>query len=264
MVTEFPSHIIVMIITAMIGTAIAIWLILSETLTQLSLSPHVKRGWRWGVAIGLAVWFTIRFALALNPPNGAVIGTPLILTFLGLGVLAGLLPLFLSPVFRQIIRAVPETWIVGIHAIRIFGFAFLALADMRLLPNEFALPAGYGDVAVGLLALGVIYLLVKQSPYARGLAVVWNVLGLIDLVVALVTGGTYIAGFVPQLVASGISPLYLNYVLIIPTFGVPLFILLHVYSLIQLASSRIQTITRVGDKLTQSSVVPSEQRSSYS
>jgi membrane protein implicated in regulation of membrane protease activity len=85
---------------------------------------------------------------------------------------------------------------------------------------------------------------------------VWNVLGLIDLGVALATGGTYIARFAPQLVAAGISPLYLNYVLIIPTFGVPLFILLHVYSLIQIASPRTEMIARAGDVLSRASVVP--------
>jgi hypothetical protein len=89
-------------------------------------------------------------------------------------MLAGILPLLISPTFRQIVRAVPETWLVGIQAIRVAGFLFLALMDMKLLPAEFALPAGYGDVTVGLLALGMVYLLANRKPYARALAIGWK------------------------------------------------------------------------------------------
>jgi hypothetical protein len=156
-----------------------------------------------------------------------------------LGLLAGILPLLLSPVFRQIIRAVPATWLVGIHAIRLAGFNFLALMDMKLLPAEFALPAGYGDMTVALLALGLVYLLVKRKPYARALAIGWNGLGLLDFVVALTTGFMIVGPFTAQVAASGVSPLYLNYVAIVPSFGVPLFTLLHIYSLFQLLSARV-------------------------
>ena len=43
----------------------------------------------------------------------------------------GILPLLISPVFRQIVRAMPETWLVGIHTIRVVGFVFLALLDRK-------------------------------------------------------------------------------------------------------------------------------------
>jgi hypothetical protein len=110
--------------------------------------------------------------------------------------------------------------------------------DMQLLPGEFALPAGYGDMTVGLLALGMVYLLAQRKPYARVLAIGWNLLGLLDFVGALITGILYIGPFAAQLAASGISPLYVNYVLIVPSFGVPLYTLLHIYSLFQLVSAR--------------------------
>jgi hypothetical protein len=48
----------------------------------------------------------------------------------------------------------------------------------------------------------------------------------------------YIGPFAAQLAAHGTSPLYLNYVLIVPAFGVPLYTLLHIYSLFQLLSAR--------------------------
>jgi hypothetical protein len=71
--------------------------------------------------------------------------------------------LLISPTFRQLVRAIPETWLVGIHTIRVAGFLFLALMDMGLLPAEFALSASYGDMIVGLLALAMVYLLAKRK-----------------------------------------------------------------------------------------------------
>jgi hypothetical protein len=238
MTLGFPTNTVAAIIAAMIGAGAAAWFSLARGLGQLSVAPHIQRRWRWGGAIMLLAWLLVILALAANPPGGAILGAPYVVAFLGLGLLAGILPLLLSPTFRQIVRAIPATWLVGIHAIRLLGILFLALMDMHLLPGAFALPAGYGDITVGLLALGVVYLLAKRKPYAPTLAIGWNVLGLLDFVGALTTGILFIGPFAAQLAASGFSPLYVNYVLIVPSFGVPLYTLLHVYSLFQLLSAR--------------------------
>jgi hypothetical protein len=58
-------------------------------------------------------------------------------------------------------------------------------------------------------------------------------LGLLAFVVALITGESSLGPFAAQVAAAGISPLYLNYVFIVPTYVVPLFTLLHIYSLFQ-------------------------------
>lgn len=56
------------------------------------------------------------------------------------------------------------------------------------LPGLFALPAGIGDVATGLLALLVAYAWYSGKPYARGAAIAWNLFGMADLVDAVVLG----------------------------------------------------------------------------
>jgi hypothetical protein len=239
----FPTNTVLLIIAVMIGVGAGSWLILSQGLSQIPVAPRLKRTWRWAGAIVLITWLLSRLALALHPPGGVVSRVSVTITFLGLGMLAGVLPLLISPVFRQVVRAAPQTWLVGIQTIRVAGFLFLALMDMKLLPAEFALPAGYGDMTVGVLALAMIYLLAKRTPYARGLAIGWNLLGLLDLAVALTTGILYTGPFAVQLAASGVPLLYLNYVLIVPAFGVPLFALLHLYSLFQLVSVRADETT---------------------
>jgi hypothetical protein len=261
MALGFPTNTVVAIIAAMLGASAGAWFSLARGLRQLSLAPHFQRRWRWGAAIVLLTWLLVVLALAVNPPGDAVLGAPYVIAFLGFGLLAGLLPLLLSPTFRQIVRAIPATWLIGIHAIRLLGFLFLALMDMRLLPAQFALPAGYGDMIVGLLALGMVYLLGQRRPYARVLGIGWNLLGLLDFVGALITGILYIGPFAAQLAASGVSPLYVNYVLIVPTFGVPLYTLLHIYSLFQFLSARGGQATPGLEAPLHPPVFASEQRS---
>jgi hypothetical protein len=242
----FPTHTVILIVATMIASASAAWFLVSQGLRRISLAPPGLRAWRWGAALVLAAGLLLRLALAAYPPAGPALATQFTITFgfLGAVMLAGILPLLVSPRFRQLLRSIPASWPVGVHAVRLAGFLFLALLDMRLLPAEFALSAGYGDMAVGLLALGLVFLLARGTPGVRPLLVVWNGLGLLDFAAALVTGGLYLPPFAARLAAAGVSLDYLNYVLVIPAFGVPLYALLHLYSLYQIAARRREEAMR--------------------
>lgn len=233
---NFPTNIVVLITAAMIQAGVCAWLLLSATLARLPLSQQTKRNWRWGVGAFLAAWLAVRLVMQISPPSGGVLGAKATVAFCVFGIFAGTLPLWISSTFRQIIHRTPATWIIGIQAGRFVGGLFLALLDMKLLPAEFALPAGYGDVTVATLSMVVVYLLATKRPYARAAAIGWNLLGILDFIVALVTGVTYIPPFVRHLALTGASTLYVNYVLVIPAYGVPLMSLFHIYSLHQLFS----------------------------
>src|SRR5262249_24538105 len=146
-VIGYPTNIVILIVATLAALGFGAWLILSRTLQQFP--QGIARNWRWSAGIVLAAWFIARLALAGFPPGGEVQGAPYLIAFLVTGIVVGLLPLVRSPTFRQIVHAIPETWLVGVHAIRVMGVLFVALVDMKLLPAEFGLSAGYGDVAVG-------------------------------------------------------------------------------------------------------------------
>jgi hypothetical protein len=107
---------------------------------------------------------------------------------------------------------------------------------MRLLPAQFALPAGYGDIIVALTAPLVVYALNK--PFGRELAIAWNILGLLDFAIALVTGTVFIGPYVRQVAQNGHSIAYLDYVLMIPGFAVPILVLIHINSLFGLLTGK--------------------------
>jgi hypothetical protein len=96
--------------------------------------------------------------------------------------------LLLSPTFRRIVAAVPQHWLIGIQTFRILGSAWLVRYFAGQLPGSFALPAGIGDVATGLLAPFVAYAWYSGKPTVRGAAIAWNLFGMADLVNAVALG----------------------------------------------------------------------------
>ncbi|MDB5306962.1 MAG: hypothetical protein JWO38_1164 [Gemmataceae bacterium] len=137
-----------------------------------------------------------------------------------------------SGVFRQFVLSldlriltVAQTWRVG-------GIVFLVLHQRGALPGVFALPAGWGDIAIGITAPVLAWYWKPPFPYKT--FIVWNVLGGLDLVMAVSLGVLASAtpvGILAGDVTTGIMsqfPLSL-----IPTFFVPLFLILHLISLIR-------------------------------
>ena len=131
-----------------------------------------------------------------------------------------------------VLDATPLSWLVGIQAYRVVGAMFLVLWGMGRLPGVFALPAGIGDVTVGVLAVVIAARLGAGRPSARAAVFGWNIFGLLDFVVALATGFLTSPGPLQLLSLDRPNLLATAYPLaMIPTFLVPLSIILHGISL---------------------------------
>ena len=119
------------------------------------------------------------------------------------------------------------------HTLRVVGVLFLILMAQGQLPAAFALPAGLGDIAIGVAAPFVARRLARGTGRAR--AVRFNVLGILDLVVAAGIG-FLLFGLVevtPSTEALRLLPLAL-----IPTAPVPLALALHIVSLRRLRAAK--------------------------
>jgi hypothetical protein len=125
-------------------------------------------------------------------------------------------------------------WLTAIQGWRIIGGMFLVLMSVGLLPGAFAWPAGIGDMTVGIYAPFVVYALVRRASGWRGHVILLSILGLVDFAGAIGTG--VMAGNNPLGVLRGpvttdiMQRLPLS---IIPTFGVPAWILVHWISLLK-------------------------------
>jgi hypothetical protein len=121
------------------------------------------------------------------------------------------------------------------HSFRVAeGVVFLASMALGYLPALFAIPAGLGDIAIGIAAPFVAQRL--NSGTGDRAARRFTLLGMADLIVALALGGLVgfmLLPFIPAAPAISSLPIVL-----IPTVGVPLLLALHVTSLSVLRSAR--------------------------
>jgi hypothetical protein len=130
--------------------------------------------------------------------------------------------------FREFALSLNPRILTSAQSWRIIGFTFVVLEARGVLPGIFALPAGYGDMAIGATAAFVAWKL--ANPAHRNTFVLWQILGIVDLVVAVTLGTT--AGLLnPH--GPGMLPLTVLPLSLIPTFLVPLFTILHVICIAQ-------------------------------
>jgi hypothetical protein len=142
-------------------------------------------------------------------------------------VVAGI-ALWRSESVARLVSAIPLHWLVAAQVYRVMGGIFLVLwADGRL-PWQFALPAGTGDVATGTVAVVVAAQLAQNAIGARRATYAWSLFGIADLVVAITMGAMTSPGQ-PHLLAFDAPNLLMTaYPLVmVPTFGVPLALMLH-------------------------------------
>jgi hypothetical protein len=76
--------------------------------------------------------------------------------------------------------------ILLLHALRHLGLMFLAPGAVDPgIPKQFAYPAAFGDLIAAVLALIAIAAVVSRSWFARPLVGLFNVVGTIDLLIAI-------------------------------------------------------------------------------
>jgi hypothetical protein len=153
---------------------------------------------------------------------------PTIMLGLTIPLIVAAVGLRLSGAIARLISAIPLQWIVAAQVYRVGGGIFLVLwADGRL-PWQFALPAGIGDVATGLLAVVVAAQLARNAAGALSAVYAWCLFGIADLVVAVAMGAMTSPGRPHLLAYEAPNLLITSYPLVmIPTFAVPLALILH-------------------------------------
>jgi hypothetical protein len=198
--------------------------------------PTGLNGIRLSVTLVLTAWFLLVVSLGavgafVGPPEtppfpiAIAVGAPLLLFFAWLR---------LSQSFRDFVLSLDLRLIAGIQAWRWAGFGFLSLYAYDVLPAVFALPAGLGDMAIGITAPWILLALVRQPGFAASAAFIrWNVLGILDLIVALSIGTLSAASTTGAPGEISAAPMATLPLLLIPAFLVPLFLMLHAAALLQ-------------------------------
>jgi hypothetical protein len=203
--------------------------------------PERDRGRAFrSVAALLVGWYVATLVLArFEFYRGAASRVPTIQFGLLIPIIVGVVLAWKWKLLRRVIDAVPQEWIVGVQFYRALGLIFLVLYAAGRLPGTFALPAGIGDVIVGLVAPFVGATYARNRRNAAGVVRVWNWFGIADLIVAVGTGFLTSPSPIQMLAFDAPNDLISAFPLVmVPVFLVPLSILLHLASLKKLRQTQ--------------------------
>ncbi len=186
---------------------------------------------RFRLAVALGIWFVVVVILAATRAlyNEHRLGTP----GLGLAIALPIAILCLTVArvqsLREAFHRVPLWLLVGLHTVRLLGVSFVILFAAGRLPAPFAPVAGWGDIFVGATAVPVAWLAYRQTVNARGILLIWNVIGIADLIAAVGLGATSSPGPLRLIFAEPSSAIMMTLPwLLIPGFLVPLLVAVHI------------------------------------
>ncbi|MFL5494638.1 MAG: hypothetical protein ACJ8DC_09690 [Gemmatimonadales bacterium] len=190
-----------------------------------------RSAWIAGLSgIVLAGWASTTAVLASSgayePPDTQhppPVGIQLVFTLALVGAC-----LWLSPTLRGLLRN--QKNLIRLNVWRLEGALFLALMFTGQMPPLWAVPAGVGDVLIGASAFWVAARL--DAPGGRRRAIIFNLLGLLDLVVAIGLGITVNPGRAQVFHTTPTAELLTRFPLaLVPGFLVPLAFTVHFVSL---------------------------------
>jgi hypothetical protein len=137
-----------------------------------------------------------------------------------------------SAQFREFVLSLDLRALALAQTIRVVGIVFVILYLYGALPGAFALPAGWGDFAIGITAPVVAWS--WKRPFPHRTFIVWNVLGSLDLVNAVTLGVLASPSSLGILAGAVTTRLMGQFPLsLIPTFFVPLLLIFHLICLIR-------------------------------
>jgi len=233
-VYDLPSYVWALVLAGVIGIPAATCAVLYRGAVAAGVGRRAATAVSATTAAGLGGWLVVSGLLAgagvySQEPGEAVPWLPVAVS----GTLISLLLATRIPLVTRVL-ADPGTLarLTLPHSLRVVGVVFLIVMAQGHLPAAFALPAGLGDIAIGVAAPFVARRLARGT--GRAGAVRFNVLGILDLIVAGIMG-FLLVGLVE--VTPSTAPLTLLPLALILTVPVPLAVALHIVSLRRLRTS---------------------------
>ena len=228
--SELPVYLWVLILAGVIAVAAETCFVLYGGAVRAGLGKRTAVLLTTSAAVLIGGWYIASALIGAAGDYRTVLGRQIPWLPIVVVAWAGLL-LALSriPVVRRAVSAPGmRSRLVLPHAARpIEGAAFLIAMFIGFLPPVFSIPAGLGDIAVGIAAPFVARKLAQGTR--RRTAPWFHGLGIADLVTALTLGGLTGFGLIPG-ITSGTTISELPLVLV-PTAAVPILFVLHIVSL---------------------------------
>jgi len=243
--SHLPTYLWAITYAEVAGMAVATAYALYRGARAAGLGNRVSMTMGLGAALLFGGWLAVSSLVAGGGSYSSRLGHGipwLPLAVLGFFVL--LVSLTRVPLIRRALSAPgAQQRLLSPHSFRAAGIVYVIAMLLGKLPALFAVPAGFGDIAVGIATPWVARKL-REGSQAR--PVFWfTLLGIADLVSALTLGA--LTGFLKIVPVNPPGTLNAHLPLaIIPTVGVPLLLAMHLTSLRVLVRDR--AADRVGEE----------------
>jgi hypothetical protein len=177
--------------------------------------------------MAMLVWLALACAAGVSGRVAALTPPQPQLVIVALSVLL-LVSGWVLPGLRTWLRQVNLRGFVAFHVTRFVGIVFLLMSARGELSSEWALPAGWGDIAVAAGAL-LIAVTLREPESRPDLVRLWNLIGLIDIVVVVLT-----AARIGMRDPHALAPLLRFPMSLVPTFIVPVVFASHCWMALRL------------------------------
>lgn len=151
-----------------------------------------------------------------------------------------LLLVFFSATTKKIVDSLPQPFLISLQLFRAMGIVFLWQMEAGKLPATFAIPAAYGDMITGVAAPIVAFIYLRKIPLSKILAILWNVFGILDLVMSIALGVVLVfpAPFQLFAVTPTTEVMTMFPMVLVPVYAVPLAFIMHVFSMRKLLKEK--------------------------
>ena len=180
------------------------------------------------ILIILSIWFLIAFSLGFTGRVSEIpFPFPQIILFT---LVTAQLVLFNSlKGLKSWIYKINIKYLIAVHLSRFVGIYFLILYSQNLLPYDFAVKGGIGDIFVATTALLILVFVSSKNQIRDKIYLIWNTVGILDILFVVFTAGR-IGMDSPQSIENLLKlPLSL-----LPTFLVPIIIFTHIMIYVRL------------------------------
>jgi len=226
-----PDYAVLLII----GVIIFVMLTVSTLFTYALIKADISATKRKNVALTISIYVSIWISLALGVAYSNILVPradqefPLLgVLILGAAILGNLL-FIRSKTLSLVLDATPLHWLAAIQIYRVIGVVFLLLEADGFLSPYFARSTGWGDIAIGVTAPIVGFILWKDARKYFAVGLIWCGAGIADLLLVLfkainsAPGPFQTTAFDVPTVIIGYFPFSL-----IPLIVVPISLILHV------------------------------------
>lgn len=147
---------------------------------------------------------------------------------------------FRVPAFRAALMSLPLGALIGLNSARLGGIMFILLGAQGRLSDPFAPIAGAGDMMIGAAAIPLALMTAVRRDDAPFLVGVWNVLGALDLIVAITLATLSAPGTSFRVFTDGPGTTVMTGLpwIIVPTMLVPIYFLIHFVIAVRLRALR--------------------------